>query len=191
MIKGSASNKKKHSKNQQIISRHILISLIIYGLYVLYRVIYWWSSFHWLKMFVLLLTSTVFYLAFRSIKNSATPFEDEKGNINVLTDLNNVTGSVTEYFFDILYLQWFLLVVGLYTDYIWWLWLVIPIFAIYKLLSFGLPFLKGGGLPGMIPGMQQSAFDNLSHMNQQERKRHEKKKHKEELYEKRMRNVRQ
>jgi len=183
---GKSGEKKKNVQNQKIVSTHLTISGVIYALFILYRVFYHWSSFHFVQCFFFVVSSLGFFFSMRSIKNSAVPYEDDKGNLTVLTDLSSVSGSLTEYLFDIVYVQWVILVIGLFTDYAWWLWTAVPLFATYKLVSFGLPFLRGGGIPGM-PGMAGlggaglggSGDQDTSHLSPLERKKLEKKQRKE------------
>lgn len=53
-------------------------------------------------------------------------------------------GSLYEYYFDVIYITWFLdiLMIIFGTNKVWYLYLVIPGFAIYKLSGFILPFIK-------------------------------------------------
>lgn len=137
----SASQKKIIANNEQIIKRHLLTTIVILALHVLYRVILHWSSFSYTLSFLLLVTSIVYFYILRHIRYQSAPYEDEKGNLHVTLDLAKVSGSLTEYVFDILYVQWFCHLVGLFYDKIWFLYLVIPLFAVYKLFNFVLPML--------------------------------------------------
>lgn len=56
-------------------------------------------------------------------------------------DLNQ--SGLTEYLFDIIYFTWILdiLLIIIGRNFIWYLWLIIPSFVVYKLSGFILPFL--------------------------------------------------
>jgi hypothetical protein len=47
--------------------------------------------------------------------------------------------------FDVLYVTWFVHLMSLFWDAIWWLYLVIPGFASVKILGFILPMLRSAG----------------------------------------------
>jgi hypothetical protein len=51
----------------------------------------------------------------------------------IVEDMTKVTGSLLEYIFDIIYIQWFIQITTLIHRYFWFFYLVIPIFIIYKL----------------------------------------------------------
>jgi hypothetical protein len=51
----------------------------------------------------------------------------------IVEDLTKVTGTLLEYVFDIIYIQWFIQITTLIHSYFWFFYLVIPIFLFYKL----------------------------------------------------------
>ncbi len=208
-----SNEKKKNAQNQKIVQNHTVISLGIYALYLLYRFLYHYGTLSKTVMTLFTVSSLIFAYALKSIRSSAVPYIDERGHITVLTDLTQVSGSLMEYMFDIVYVQWIILVLGLVTDRTWWLWLIVPVFALYKILSFVLPFLTGrgggaGGLPGalmqgmmgggmgsgmgsgMMGGAGAGGGGDDDDESSGSKKRMEKKQRKEELQQRRMKNVR-
>jgi hypothetical protein len=187
-----SSQKKIHAQNQKIMRTHVITTLVIASLFSLYRIYYHWQSIGFIQLSLFIITTVSYFLIVRTLSNQATPYTDEKGNLHVTVDLAKISGSLSDYLFDILYVQWFCQVVGLLTDYVWFVYLVIPIFAIYKAVNFALPMLRGGmpGMPGM-PGFQSGAdADPTAFMSPQEKKKYEKKKRQDEVMQKRMKNVR-
>jgi len=62
-------------------------------------------------------------------------------------DLN--APGLTSYMFDVTYVTWFVQVgVALISDVFWWIYMVIPLFAVYKLFSLLMGFRSsmGGGM---------------------------------------------
>ncbi|KAM0791483.1 hypothetical protein ACM66B_005936 [Microbotryomycetes sp. NB124-2] len=53
---------------------------------------------------------------------------------------------LTAYIFDIIYVTWFVHVAtAVISTKFWYLYLVIPLYAVYRLVSFALPFIHGQG----------------------------------------------
>ncbi|KAK4046271.1 hypothetical protein OIV83_006194 [Microbotryomycetes sp. JL201] len=62
---------------------------------------------------------------------------------------------LTAYIFDVIYVTWFVHVMtALVSTKFWYLYLIIPLYALYRLASFALPFIRGqsaGGNAGPAP----------------------------------------
>ena len=99
-------------------------------------------------------------LAVKSLWDLAQPTLDPMSGrvVKVRADLE---AGDANYWFDLLYLQWFMLFGALYTDYIWWLYCLPVGYGLYKGWSFISPFLGlGGGKSAGDSGADanQSAF---------------------------------
>ncbi|KAF6070309.1 hypothetical protein FOB64_002385 [Candida albicans] len=69
-----------------------------------------------------------------------------------------LSGSLYEYYFDVIYLTWGfdILMIIFGSNKVWYGYLIIPGFAIYKLSNFILPFIKKNKSNGSTPEEQQA-----------------------------------
>ncbi|KAI9466792.1 hypothetical protein BJY52DRAFT_1234373 [Lactarius psammicola] len=80
---------------------------------------------------------------YQHLKKLGTPRRDSTGNLVSPGDDLNQPG-MTEWMFDILYISWFAQVgAAIFGEWFWWIYLVIPIFVIYKLWGFISPMVFG------------------------------------------------
>jgi hypothetical protein len=128
------SAKKIKQRNEQIIFRLKWITFFILIFYIFFRILYNFQSFsylHWLG-FILLIFAYLF--CFYGIISLAKPIYNEKGEL-IYGGTDFSIGGVTEYYFDIIYISWFVQITSIFSDWFWFFYLLIPLFAIYKIFS--------------------------------------------------------
>ncbi|EMG46838.1 ENV10 SRP-independent targeting protein 2 [Candida maltosa Xu316] len=135
----SASAKKQAVSNTTMLNQLSLISSIINLLTILsIFVIHRPASFKpWLFF------SLPSFVLHYSLEKCGRPKYNGKTLISSGDDIR-LPGSLFEYYFDVIYLTWFFDILMILTgsNKVWYLYLVIPGFAIYKLSNIILPFLK-------------------------------------------------
>eukprot|EP00116_Pleurobrachia_bachei_P004865 sb/3465127/ len=89
---------------------------------VVYAVVRWFLGFSWFHVFMSISAATTLSLTYGSMSSAAA------GG----TDLN-MDGGLTDYLKDILLVTAGVTILSLFSDYCWYLWLIIPLFALGKL----------------------------------------------------------
>eukprot|EP00761_Pharyngomonas_kirbyi_P000829 gb/GECH01000830.1/.p1 GENE.gb/GECH01000830.1/~~gb/GECH01000830.1/.p1 ORF type:complete len:179 (+),score=46.22 gb/GECH01000830.1/:1-537(+) len=139
-------NQKRIKSNNEMIKKHLIITIIVLAIYLLYRVLYHWDSFknwQWFGFMGVLLPG--YFGAFSMIQKAAAPTTSDRGEIIDVEDLNRVEG-LTEYMFDILYISWFVQITTMFSEWFWVIYLVIPAFLLFKAWTGILgPLLSGFG----------------------------------------------
>ncbi|KAJ3068848.1 hypothetical protein HK102_007054, partial [Quaeritorhiza haematococci] len=157
MAKGSA--RKIHERNLIHLSNLRTYTLAINTFHILIRLITWSFTFYNGLGFAAI--NAVFLGIYVSLNRMATPtFVGDGigagmggGKVeDAGVDLGG--GGLVDYYFDVVYIGWFVTIATLVSDYFWYTYAVIPIFAAYKLYNSLLkPFLSlGGGLGGGAAG---------------------------------------
>ncbi|KAK6197480.1 uncharacterized protein RJT21DRAFT_123295 [Scheffersomyces amazonensis] len=136
----SQSSKKQAQSNIKTLFELHVISLVInilsiLGLFVLHR------PSNWIPWIIISLPAWGLQYF---IEKGGRPRYNGEGKMTRVGDDLKLSGSLYEYFFDIIYVTWFLdiLMIIFGTNYVWFLYSVIPIFAGYKIFGFVAPFLK-------------------------------------------------
>lgn len=140
----SASAKKLAASNVSILNQLSIIASIInfFAALVIFK-------FHRPSSFKpWLFWSLPSFFLHNSLESNGRPKYDKDNNgekhlVKSGEDIR-LKGSLYEYYFDVIYITWFLdiLMIIFGTNKVWYLYLVIPGFAIYKLSGFILPFIK-------------------------------------------------
>ncbi|KAL5530640.1 hypothetical protein ACEPAF_6898 [Sanghuangporus sanghuang] len=98
---------------------------------------------------LLVLSYFVEVFIFYFLLKSGTPVRDAKGNVvrPPSVELAN-PGYFCEWLFDVLYITWACQIgSALISEYVWWLYIAIPGYVIYKVGPMAYGFLKPGGAP--------------------------------------------
>lgn len=139
--------KKRRAENEGIMKRMRYLLLLVNLLYVALRVVWMNDSFgfwHWVGFGGCSLVNVLVYWWIASL---ATPTYDATGDlIDGGADLNT-HGNLSEYAFDVVYIVVFVQLTTIISEYFWFILLVIPAFAGYKLLGLVLGGLSGSGGP--------------------------------------------
>ncbi|KAL0488264.1 4 TM domain-containing transmembrane protein [Acrasis kona] len=175
MVRDDLSRRQQHKikakKNNEIIQRHAIITLVTMAIYSIYRVYFNWESFTTWPIIYFSGLVSIYLLCFKWISAYGRPLSS--GEVNSLEVLNK--GGLTEYIFDILYISWFVSLTSIITSYVWYIYLVVPIFAFYKAYTGILrPFLNNRNMMAQLAQQQQEEPLVESKRSQKLRAREEK-----------------
>ncbi|KAJ8329834.1 hypothetical protein BDV3_004014 [Batrachochytrium dendrobatidis] len=124
-----ASARKTLARNKKIITQLRLGISIALSIHILVRIAWFWSSWTMWPAIGSILASSVASFLHMHMENMA----------NTGTDLAQ-EGTMISYFYDSIYITWFVLAIVCVSDKFYWTYMLIPIFAIYKLISLVLTF---------------------------------------------------
>ncbi|KAI0254336.1 hypothetical protein BJV78DRAFT_1274160 [Lactifluus subvellereus] len=131
----NASAKRIASQNEAAI-RNMFYGQLLSNLFpLLIRIVFRWQAFRQSKKAIALycLSLALSQFLYQYLKRSGTPRRDPTGNLVSSGDDLNHPG-MTEWIFDILYISWFAQVgSAIFGEWLWWIYVVIPMFVIYKL----------------------------------------------------------
>jgi len=129
-----SSEKKLAAQNARTMSSLWRGFLIVNAIYLLYRVWYHYATFSWWLVAMYAASCGISVLLLRQLNAMATATFDESGLI-VDGGQDLAQEGITSYMFDVIYVTWFVhLSTALVSDLFWWLYLVIPAFALYKIV---------------------------------------------------------
>eukprot|EP00128_Syssomonas_multiformis_P011979 Colp12_sorted_trinity150504_noHs@10112 len=125
-------NKKTLETNKRILSQHLNAILGVNVFYVLVRIAWFYDSFGFWQWVLFALSTLAYWGCYGLLASAARPTFSESGELlDGGHDLS--VGGLTEYYKDILYVTMFTQVCSTYSDNFWFLWLVVPAFAGFKL----------------------------------------------------------
>ncbi|KAL1925010.1 uncharacterized protein VTP21DRAFT_4664 [Calcarisporiella thermophila] len=138
----NTSAKKIAIKNKKTLENLQRGFLIVNAVYVLVRVIFFWSSFstrHWIGYLSTLGLSLFLY---RQLYQMGNPTYASDGQL-VRSGEDLSAEGLTAYIFDIIYITWFVHLASILSDKFWYTYLAIPCYAVYKAWGYLSPFLFG------------------------------------------------
>lgn len=168
------NQKKVDEANKKLLANILNTILAINGIYILFNVILSWSTFGFFSICGFLLLNTVYYFTYRYLVSFSEPVITEDDYF--VEDLNKCQGTFAEYCFDIFYIQYFVQITTIYSNWFWLVYLVIPGFAGYKVFGYILMFWK----------MKNEQNEQPQNLTPEQIKQMEKKQRKMDLREKRM-----
>ncbi|KAI9227449.1 MAG: hypothetical protein DHS80DRAFT_31774 [Piptocephalis tieghemiana] len=139
-LEGANNSAKRQAQANAYALRNLQIGLLVVNLiYILIRIGLYRPTYGFWHLLLYCFTAGITALLYRIL---ASPGNDLYGP------------GLTSYMFDVIYVTWFVhLGVALISDHFWWIYLVIPSYALYKIVS----LIRGGGIPGMpMPAMTQN-----------------------------------
>ncbi|KAI8344542.1 hypothetical protein BC941DRAFT_408895 [Chlamydoabsidia padenii] len=152
----NASSKKIAASNTKTLTNLQLGLLSVNAVYLLWRIIYHWSSLTKTEGFFYILTTGLTLLFYSILKSSGTPSYTADGTLRSSGDDLNAEG-LTAYMFDIIYITWFVdITTAFISSKFWYTYLVIPGYALYKGLPFIMSFLGRGGNNSESDNVDQS-----------------------------------
>eukprot|EP00897_Mesotaenium_endlicherianum_P007622 jgi/Mesen1/6889/ME000353S05908 len=128
----NAGAKKRKEENERRLKSLLRVVLIANGLYLVLRLGVFYSSFKWQHWLGLLITSAAYSFCYGQISTMAKPFYDESGEL-IDGGFDIGLGGLCGYYHDIIFLTAFIQVVSILSDKAWYLYLLVPGFAFYKL----------------------------------------------------------
>ncbi|TFL05631.1 hypothetical protein BDV98DRAFT_541645 [Pterulicium gracile] len=146
----NAAAKRIANQNDSTVRALRLGILIPSALHILFRLLFHRSSIPPSKRVIAIYTFTFlpcFFLSNYLIKIGTPRRDPTTGTlISYGEDLNQA--GVTEWCFDVLYVTYICQVgSGLFGDWVWWLYLVIPLYALFKVWTFTVGPMFGFGAP--------------------------------------------
>jgi len=142
------SAKRQALNNAAILSKLRLGFLISNSLFLGIRGFWFYATMTWTLWTIYIITSLIAVGLYVQLIKMAQPRIDSSGGLVDGGDNLSQEG-LTSYMFDVIYVTWFIHAsVSLISDSFWWLYSVIPCFALYKLISLCLglrnnPMLQG------------------------------------------------
>ncbi|KAI8580858.1 hypothetical protein K450DRAFT_234905 [Umbelopsis ramanniana AG] len=141
----NASSKKIAANNAKILANLRIGFLVVNGFYVLWRGIMFWKTFTFSTLLAYSITSGITFYFYNVLKNAGTPNYKADGSIASGGDDLNAEG-LTAYMFDIIYITWFVhITTAVISSKFWYTYIVIPVYAGFKLWPFIAPYLKSSG----------------------------------------------
>ncbi|EJD53856.1 DUF788-domain-containing protein [Auricularia subglabra TFB-10046 SS5] len=164
----NASAKKTAAQNEAALRNLRIGMLVAYALAVVLRLLLRRTT----KGGLILAASTAgpSLAVYRFLVRAGTPRRDASGELISSGDDLSQAG-VIEWAHDVLYVTWGCQVgSALLGEWFWYLYLAIPVYAIYKLWSFAAPMLGiGGGGGPALPAQEEAAAANQPTSKRQEK----------------------
>lgn len=126
--------KKRKDENKRHMTTLLRVIIICNAVYILARVLILHSSFTWKHVIGLLVTSAAYAFTYLQLSNMAQPAYDENGDL-LDGGFDMSTGGVCGYLHDVIYITSFVQLGSIISDKFWYIYLVIPAFAAYKLFN--------------------------------------------------------
>eukprot|EP01130_Rhizamoeba_saxonica_P014746 TRINITY_DN6472_c3_g1_i2.p1 TRINITY_DN6472_c3_g1~~TRINITY_DN6472_c3_g1_i2.p1 ORF type:complete len:181 (-),score=27.68 TRINITY_DN6472_c3_g1_i2:184-690(-) len=131
----NASAKKILIKNRKKMKAFHIASAIIWAIYVLYRIYYHYDSmdiWNWIGSSIFFGVWITAYFLFTS--RATAQFDPDTGKlIDGGDDLSK--GMIMEYSWDLVYVNFMVQILTMFSNYFWLLYLSVPVYAIYKVIT--------------------------------------------------------
>ncbi|KAI8060374.1 uncharacterized protein B0P05DRAFT_557862 [Gilbertella persicaria] len=138
----NASSKKVATKNKQTLVNLQKGIMAINAVYVLWRIIYHWSTFTFGQCLLYVTTAGISMLLYRVLLSSGTPEYSADGTL-IRSGDDLAAEGLTAYMFDIIYITWFVhLTTAFISNKFWYTYIVIPGYAAYKLVPIAMGYLS-------------------------------------------------
>ncbi|XP_008807068.1 transmembrane protein 208 homolog [Phoenix dactylifera] len=146
---GAKKRKEENRKHMAMLLRVIIASNVIY---VLVRMLIFYSTFTWKHWVGLLITSVAYGVSYQQLANMAKPTYSNDGEL-LDGGYDMTTGGVCGYLHDVIYITSFVQLTSIISGKFWWTYLVIPAFGAYKV---------SGLLKGIFGGSEVGVEDEKS-----------------------------
>lgn len=133
--------KKRKEENARHMSNLLRLIIGCNVVYILVRMVFYYSSFTWKHWIGLILTSLAYAMPYKQLASMAKPAYTNDGEL-IDGGFDMSTGGVCGYLLDIIYITSFIQIASLISDKFWYAYLVIPGFAAYKASGFIKGFLS-------------------------------------------------
>ncbi|KAH6772301.1 transmembrane protein [Perilla frutescens var. hirtella] len=137
---GAKKRKEENIRHMKTLLRLIIASNAIY---VVLRMGVFYSSFTWKHWFGLILTSLAYVIPYQQLAAMAKPAYTEDGEL-LDGGFDMSTGGICGYLHDVIYVTCFVQLSSIISEKFWYIYLVIPGFAAYKLFGLVKGFLPHG-----------------------------------------------
>ncbi|ORX56435.1 hypothetical protein DM01DRAFT_265855 [Hesseltinella vesiculosa] len=137
-------------------------------LYILWRVIYHWSTFSKGIAFLYISTTTISVLLWNLLRSSSTPTYAADGSLRSSGEDLNAEG-LTAYCFDVIYITWFVAITtAIVSEKFWYTYLLIPGYALFKLVPLAMSYL--GAMKGAGPEMEDTSAGKSKRQQKMEKR---------------------
>jgi hypothetical protein len=127
--------KKQAAANKAALRQLQIGSLLAHGIFLVFRLLLQRASItQGLLVVYALVTIGSVFLQWQ-LESMGRPKYDPATRTLVRSGLDLHQTGVTEYMFDMIYITWFVLLLSVVTDLAWFVYLVIPVYAVYKAVS--------------------------------------------------------
>ncbi|KAL7602024.1 uncharacterized protein LOC111920661 [Lactuca sativa] len=140
--------KKRRDENTRHMNNLFRIIIACNVVYILLRAGVFYSSFTWLHWIGLILTSSAYYLCYTQLASMAKPTYSDNGDL-FDGGFDMSTGGACGYLHDVIYITCFVQLTSIISGKFWWIYAVIPGFAVYKGWGLIKGFLPQGGSEGV------------------------------------------
>ncbi|KAJ1959065.1 hypothetical protein IWQ62_004762 [Dispira parvispora] len=157
--------KKLAVENAKTIKR---LRQLFYGVnlvYVLVRFLWQFSSVTWSSSLGYVATFLVSFFVFQQLVSMGQPHYNERGDLLRSGEDLGMPG-LTSYMFDVLYVTWFVHLGTLWSDLFWYLYVLLPGYAVYTLGGYIWPYLS----QWLGSGSGNSSAPSDTSTNRQEKK---------------------
>ncbi|KAM7511686.1 hypothetical protein LguiB_010561 [Lonicera macranthoides] len=137
---GAKKRKEENGRHMKNLLRIIIASNVIY---ILVRAGIFHSTFGWKHWVGLMLTSFAYVIPYKQLASMAKPAYSDNGEL-LDGGFDMSTGGVCGYLHDIIYVTCFVQLTSIISDKFWYIYLVIPAFASYKVFGMVKGFLPQG-----------------------------------------------
>ncbi|KAI8883802.1 DUF788-domain-containing protein [Backusella circina FSU 941] len=141
----NASSKKTAAANKQTLTNLRNGFLVVNIVYFLWRIVFYWNTFTKSQFLLYGLSAGLTFMLYRVLVSAGTPTYSADGTLVSSGDDLNAEG-LTAYMFDIIYVTWFVhITTAFISNKFWYVYLVIPAYAAYKIVPMAKSFLGGVG----------------------------------------------
>ncbi|XP_034682382.1 transmembrane protein 208 homolog [Vitis riparia] len=128
---GAKKRKEENSRHMTKLLRLIIACNVIY---VLVRMLFFYSTFTWKHWIGLLLTTAAYVIPYRQLASMAKPAYHDDGEL-LDGGFDMSTGGVCGYLHDVIYITSFVQIMSIISEKFWYTYLVIPAFGGYKIFG--------------------------------------------------------
>ncbi|XP_057767242.1 uncharacterized protein LOC130987656 isoform X2 [Salvia miltiorrhiza] len=141
---GAKKRKEENIRHMKTLLRLIIASNVIY---IVLRMGVFYSSFTWKHWLGLILTSLAYVIPYQQLDAMAKPSYTEDGEL-LDGGFDMSTGGICGYLHDVIYITCFVQLSSIISGKFWYIYLVIPGFAAYKLFGLVRGFMSQGSEGG-------------------------------------------
>ncbi|CAG8748357.1 17423_t:CDS:2 [Dentiscutata erythropus] len=144
------SDKKIAQENLKCLSNLKWGFIIVNAIYVCFRILYCFETFGFGIATLYFVTLGISMFLGAKLKSLGSPRFGPGGNVEWPgTDLNSK--GMMEYMFDIIYVTWAVHIGSMFYEGVWWFYLLIPLYALYKIWTLFIQPSMFSGNEGTIP----------------------------------------
>ncbi|PWA76076.1 hypothetical protein CTI12_AA238210 [Artemisia annua] len=140
--------KKRRDENTRHMNNLFRVIIACNVIYIVLRAGVFYSTFTWLHWVGLILTSLAYYLSYNQLASMAKPTYTDDGDL-LDGGFDMSTGGACGYIHDVIYITCFVQIMSIISGKFWWIYAVIPGFAVYKGWGLIKGFLPMGGSEGV------------------------------------------